>query len=720
MEVSSHALAMGRVGGVRFAVGGYTNFGLDHLDFHADVDDYFAAKAQLFDGRCRGRGAQPRRPGADAAGQARPRSPTRPPATRRPPGAPPTSPATASASASPRTARTGRGAAPAWRCPAGTTSPTRCWRIACAGRGRGRPGDRGRRRRRLPRACPAGWSGSTRPAPVLGVVDYAHKPDAIVAALAALRELAGPRRPADLRDRRRRRPGPGQAPADGRGRGARRRPGDRHRRQPAHRGPGRDPGRGAAPGADAGRRAAEVIEVAGPPGGDRRGGRAGRARATWSRCSARATSGARRSTARCCRSTTGSSWPRAAPPASAPAGSRVIAHDAWPRSPRSLGGRLVDADPAGRRSPARSSSTRARSRPGGCSSRSPGEKVDGHDFAAAAVAAGAVAVLGTRPVDGVPTIVVADPLAAMGRLARAVRRPAARADRHRGHRLVRQDHHQGPDRPAARPARPDRGAGRARSTTSSACRTRCCRPTPDTRFLVLEMGARGRRAPRATCARSRRRGSAWCSTSASRTSASSARSRRIAAGQGRAGRGAAGRTGWRCSTPTTRGCAAMAARTAARVVLVGEAPDADVRADGRDAGRARPGRVHPGHAGGSRAGAARVTGRHQVGNTLAGGGGRPRAGHAAGRAGRRRSASCGWSRPDGWMSSTAPTVSRSSTTRTTPTRPRRRPRCGRWPAIGPGRRTRRRARLPGRAGRRASGPATRRSAGSPPSWASTG
>jgi UDP-N-acetylmuramoyl-L-alanyl-D-glutamate--2,6-diaminopimelate ligase len=52
MEVSSHALVMGRVGGVRFAVGGWTNFGLDHLDFHADADEYFAAKAQLFDGRC--------------------------------------------------------------------------------------------------------------------------------------------------------------------------------------------------------------------------------------------------------------------------------------------------------------------------------------------------------------------------------------------------------------------------------------------------------------------------------------------------------------------------------------------------------------------------------------------------------------------------------------------------------------------------------------------
>ncbi|OLE26888.1 MAG: UDP-N-acetylmuramoyl-L-alanyl-D-glutamate--2,6-diaminopimelate ligase [Actinobacteria bacterium 13_1_20CM_3_71_11] len=53
MEVSSHALTLGRVGGTRFAVGGYTNFGTDHLDFHASVEEYFAAKALLFDGRCR-------------------------------------------------------------------------------------------------------------------------------------------------------------------------------------------------------------------------------------------------------------------------------------------------------------------------------------------------------------------------------------------------------------------------------------------------------------------------------------------------------------------------------------------------------------------------------------------------------------------------------------------------------------------------------------------
>ncbi|NLG54724.1 MAG: UDP-N-acetylmuramoyl-L-alanyl-D-glutamate--2,6-diaminopimelate ligase [Rhodococcus sp.] len=49
MEVSSHALALGRVDGVRFDIGAFTNLSQDHLDFHKDFDDYFAAKARLFD-----------------------------------------------------------------------------------------------------------------------------------------------------------------------------------------------------------------------------------------------------------------------------------------------------------------------------------------------------------------------------------------------------------------------------------------------------------------------------------------------------------------------------------------------------------------------------------------------------------------------------------------------------------------------------------------------
>jgi UDP-N-acetylmuramoyl-L-alanyl-D-glutamate--2,6-diaminopimelate ligase len=51
MEVSSHALVLGRVGGVPFAAAGFTNLSQDHLDFHRDLEDYFQAKALLFDGR---------------------------------------------------------------------------------------------------------------------------------------------------------------------------------------------------------------------------------------------------------------------------------------------------------------------------------------------------------------------------------------------------------------------------------------------------------------------------------------------------------------------------------------------------------------------------------------------------------------------------------------------------------------------------------------------
>lgn len=49
MEVSSHALVLGRVDGLRFAVGGFTNLSRDHLDFHPTMADYFEAKARLFD-----------------------------------------------------------------------------------------------------------------------------------------------------------------------------------------------------------------------------------------------------------------------------------------------------------------------------------------------------------------------------------------------------------------------------------------------------------------------------------------------------------------------------------------------------------------------------------------------------------------------------------------------------------------------------------------------
>jgi UDP-N-acetylmuramoyl-L-alanyl-D-glutamate--2,6-diaminopimelate ligase len=48
MEVSSHSLALGRVAGTRYDVAVFTNLSQDHLDFHRDFEDYFAAKAKLF------------------------------------------------------------------------------------------------------------------------------------------------------------------------------------------------------------------------------------------------------------------------------------------------------------------------------------------------------------------------------------------------------------------------------------------------------------------------------------------------------------------------------------------------------------------------------------------------------------------------------------------------------------------------------------------------
>ncbi|ASW56027.1 UDP-N-acetylmuramoyl-L-alanyl-D-glutamate--2,6-diaminopimelate ligase [Plantactinospora sp. KBS50] len=189
MEVSSHALAMGRVGGVRFAVGGYTNFGSDHLDFHSSVADYFAAKALLFDGRC-------------AVEVLNADDPALHPLDK---------PATVTYSAAgDRTATwwagpvTGSGFDQRFtaygpdgiQVPAGVTLPGRhnvanalLAIAALVGTGvdpataaagvAGCPGVPGRLEL-------VGGDG-----PVRGVVDYAHKPDAVVAVLAALREVAG-------------------------------------------------------------------------------------------------------------------------------------------------------------------------------------------------------------------------------------------------------------------------------------------------------------------------------------------------------------------------------------------------------------------------------------------------------------------------------------------------------------------------------------------------
>jgi UDP-N-acetylmuramoyl-L-alanyl-D-glutamate--2,6-diaminopimelate ligase len=48
MEVSSHALVLGRAEAISFDVAAFTNLGRDHLDFHRDIESYFEAKASLF------------------------------------------------------------------------------------------------------------------------------------------------------------------------------------------------------------------------------------------------------------------------------------------------------------------------------------------------------------------------------------------------------------------------------------------------------------------------------------------------------------------------------------------------------------------------------------------------------------------------------------------------------------------------------------------------
>lgn len=53
IEVSSHALELGRADSIDFAAGVFTNLGPEHLDFHGTMDHYYAAKARLFDGRSR-------------------------------------------------------------------------------------------------------------------------------------------------------------------------------------------------------------------------------------------------------------------------------------------------------------------------------------------------------------------------------------------------------------------------------------------------------------------------------------------------------------------------------------------------------------------------------------------------------------------------------------------------------------------------------------------
>jgi len=56
MEVSSHAIALQRVHGIDFKISVFTNLTQDHLDYHKDMDTYFAVKSKLFHARGKGAG----------------------------------------------------------------------------------------------------------------------------------------------------------------------------------------------------------------------------------------------------------------------------------------------------------------------------------------------------------------------------------------------------------------------------------------------------------------------------------------------------------------------------------------------------------------------------------------------------------------------------------------------------------------------------------------
>jgi UDP-N-acetylmuramoyl-tripeptide--D-alanyl-D-alanine ligase len=276
------------------------------------------------------------------------------------------------------------------------------------------------------------------------------------------------------------------------------------------------------------------------------------------------------------------------------------------------GGRLVDADPAATVTGPVEYDTRAL-RPGGLFVAFAGEKVDGHDFAAAAVAAGAAGVLGTRET-GQPGIVVDDPLRALAALATAVvtRLPQLTVVGLTGSsgKTTTKDYI---GQLLARLGETVAPAGSLNNELGFPYTV--LKATEATRFLVLEMGARGIGHIRYLTETARPRigvvlnvGAAHLGEFGSVAGTAQAKGELVEALD------ADGVAVLNADDPLV---AAMAARTGARVVLVGEAEQARVRAVDvtlDDRGRAAYTLVTP-------AGQApvrlAVTGRHQVGNTLA-------------------------------------------------------------------------------------------------------
>jgi UDP-N-acetylmuramoyl-tripeptide--D-alanyl-D-alanine ligase len=274
--------------------------------------------------------------------------------------------------------------------------------------------------------------------------------------------------------------------------------------------------------------------------------------------------------------------------------------------------------------------------PGGLFLALPGERVDGHDFAAAAVAAGAVGVLAARPVDAPAVIVPPAPSAAVATgsyLAAADRDGSGAAVLAALARLAAHN-------VAALPGMTVVGVTGSSGKTSTkdllaavlaplgetvappgsfnnelGLPWTALRAGAGTRHLVLELSARGRGHIAALCAVAQPRigvvlnvGSAHLGEFGSADA--------IAAAKGELVEALPAGTGVAVLNADDPRVAAMAARTRARVVPVGLAADAQVRAEDvtLDAGRARFRLVAPQ---GTAPVALRLVGAHHVGNALA-------------------------------------------------------------------------------------------------------
>ncbi|AEH10424.1 MULTISPECIES: UDP-N-acetylmuramoyl-tripeptide--D-alanyl-D-alanine ligase [Protofrankia] len=240
-----------------------------------------------------------------------------------------------------------------------------------------------------------------------------------------------------------------------------------------------------------------------------------------------------------------------------------------------------------------------------------GERVDGHDFAAAAAGAGAVAVLAARPV-GVPAVVVADPVAALAALAAQVRtRSSATVVAVTGS--------------AGKTTTKDLLAdllGELGPTVAAAgsfnneigLPLTVTRIEPATRFAVLEMGARGPGHIAALCELARPRIGVVLNVGSAHLGQYADGRAGIARAKGELAEAASDAVVLNADDPLVAG---MAARARGEVITFGEGERADVRAhDVRvgDDGRARfdlvaAGERHPV--------ALTLVGEHQVGSALA-------------------------------------------------------------------------------------------------------